>query len=448
VDLPESICALPWQNLSLDVDGSSRPCCKFAHHSPDSPYQMANLKDAPLDEVWNSEGMQKLRRDFLAGVKPAECATCWDEEDAGIASLRQTWVYRGLRAEPDFGEPTPDHPVALDLKLTNACNLKCRICGPVASSLWLREEAEVAGEHLDPYLAENRKYFLSNKITRQDPNAAVFADWLPHLEHVELTGGEPMMSPENRQIVEALVAEGTPDQVALLVTTNATVIDERIVGPFDRFGQVTVSLSIDDIGERLEYERSPSDWAEVEANIVRYAGMAGERCQIYLNSSVSTLNIWYLPEFLDWITGDPRLAPIGVHLNLVHNARHYNVQALPPAVKRSVRERVERLVAEAGHIEPLRVQVGEILDFMDAHQEPPSVWADFLEHTVARDRIRAERFADVFTDYHAELVRLGAWLPETPLPSPHRARRAGGLRRRARGLVAPVARPVRRMIRR
>lgn len=448
MDLPESICALPWQNLSLDVDGSSRPCCKFAHHSPDSPYQMANLKDAPLDEVWNGEGMQKLRGDFLAGVKPAECATCWDEEDAGIASLRQTWIYRGLRAAPDFAEATPEHPVALDLKLTNACNLKCRICGPVASSLWLREEAEVAGEHLDPYLAENRKYFLSNKITRQDPNAGVFAAWLPHLEHVELTGGEPMMSPENRQIVEALVAEGNPEQVALLVTTNATVVDERIVGPFERFGQVTVSLSIDDIGERLEYERSPSDWAEVEANIVRYAGMAGERCQIYLNSSISTLNIWYLPEFLDWITGDPRLAPIGVHLNLVHNARHYNIQALPPAVKRSVRERVERLVDAAGHGEPLRGQVGEILDFMDAHQEPPSVWAAFLEYTAARDRIRAERFAEVFADYHAELVRLGAWVPETPLPSPRRTRRAGGLRRRARGVVAPVARPVRRMIRR
>src|SRR5687767_6689333 len=48
VERPPTICALPWQNLSLDVDGSSRPCCKFAHHDDASPYQMANLKDAPL----------------------------------------------------------------------------------------------------------------------------------------------------------------------------------------------------------------------------------------------------------------------------------------------------------------------------------------------------------------------------------------------------------------
>ena len=444
VERPPSICALPWQNLSLDVDGSSRPCCKFAHHDDASPYRMANLKDAPLDEVWNSDGMQKLRRDFLDGVKPAECATCWDEEDAGILSLRQTWVYRGLRAEPDYDEIAPEHPVALDLKLTNACNLKCRICGPVASSLWLREEQEVNGEDTDPYLLENKRYFLSNKITRQEANAGVFDGWLPHLEHVELTGGEPMMSPENRQVVEALAA-GHPEDVALLVTTNATVIDERIVAPFHRFGRVTVSLSIDDIEERLEYERSPCDWPAVEANIVRYAGMADDRVQIYLNASISTLNVWYLPEFLDWITGDPRLAAIGVHLNLVHNARHYNVQALPPAVKAAVRRRVEAELADHRHPVDLRRQVAEVLDFMDAHQEAPEVWADFLEHTANRDRIRTERFADAFPAWHDVLVREGAWLTEVPLALPARADREPALVRRLRPLTPP---PVRRLARR
>jgi radical SAM protein with 4Fe4S-binding SPASM domain len=444
VERPPTLCALPWQNLSLDVDGSSRPCCKFAHQDDASPYQMANLKDAPLDAVWNGEGMQKLRRDFLDGVKPAECATCWDEEDVGILSLRQTWHHRGLRAEPDFDEIAPDHPVALDLKLTNACNLKCRICGPVASSLWLREEQEVSGDDLDPYLAENKRYFLSNKITNQAPNATVFAEWLPHLEHVELTGGEPMMSPENRQVVEALAA-GTPERVALLVTTNATVIDERIVGPFEQFGSVTVSLSIDDIDRRLEYERSPCDWPAVEDNIVRYADMASERVQIYLNSSVSTINVWYLPEFLDWITGDPRLATIGVHLNLVHNARHYNVQALPPAVKARVRERVEAELADGRHPEHLRRQVAEVLDFMDDGQEPASVWDDFLEHTANRDRIRSERFADVFAEYHAELVRLGAWIPEQPLEVRPRGPGDGRLVRTLRPVTPP---PVRRLARR
>jgi len=449
MERPASICALPWQNLSLDVDGSSRPCCKFAHHDPASPYQMANLKDAPLDEVWNSEGMRKLRADLRAGLRPDECSTCWDEEAAGIASLRQTWGYRGLSSEPDYDEAAPEHPVALDLKLTNACNLKCRICGPVASSLWLREEQELAGEDLDPYLAANRTYFLSNKITRQAANASVFADWLPHLEHVELTGGEPMLSPENRQVVEALAEAGQAERVSLLVTTNASVVDERIVGSFDRFGAVTVSLSIDDIGRRLEYERAPADWATVEANIVRYAGLATDRCQIYLNASVSTLNVWYLPEFVAWLEDDPRLAPIGLHLNLVHNARHFNLQALPPAVKAAVRDHVEAALAarppQADHAR----QVAEVLAFMDDRQLPATVWDEFWEHTGHRDRVRDERFADVFPEWHEVLLAHGAGHREVPVAVGPAAPPALGssLARRTRRLAAPVARPIRRLLR-
>jgi radical SAM protein with 4Fe4S-binding SPASM domain len=409
VAVPDSICPVPWQNLSLDVDGSSRPCCKFAHFDPGSPYQLANLADAPLDEVWNGSGMQKLRQDFLDGVRPAECSTCWDEEDAGVPSLRQTWFSRGLRSRPDYETVTPEQPVAFDLKLSNACNLKCRICGPVASSLWLREEAEVQGDDLDPWLAEHRAWFRSDKITRHDHNAGVFAGWMSELEHLELTGGEPMMSPENRRVVDLVVREGVPEQVALLVTTNATVIDERIAGHFDRFGQVMVSLSIDDIGPRLEYERGPADWPSVEANILRYAAMASETCRMYVNCSISTLNVWYLPEFVAWLSGDPRLAPIRLNLNLVHNDRHFNIRCLPPAVKVAVRARLAPLADDPAVPAEVRPQVLEVLDFMDAADESGIHWDDFVRVTEERDRIRAERFDAVFPELHAVLVDAGAW---------------------------------------
>ena len=433
--LPESICPLPWQNLSLDVDGSSRPCCKFAHYDESSPYQMPNLADTTLGDVWNGPAMQKLRRDFLDGVRPVECATCWDEEAAGVPSMRQTWRDdRGLRALPDYESVSPEHPSALDLKLSNACNLKCRICGPVASSSWLREERDVQGDGLDPWLADNGSWFRSDKLSRHDANAGELARWLPHLEHIELTGGEPMMSPENRRVVEMVVAEGAPDQVALLVTTNATVIDERIVGHFDRFRQVMVSLSIDDIGARFEYERGPADWPAVEDNIRRYAALADEGCVVYLNCSVSTLNVWYLPEFVAWLVDDARLAPIRLHLNLVHNARHHNIRCLPTEVKRAVRERLEPLVS-AGHVpHEARIEVAEVLDFMDAEDESTDHWDDFVHTTRERDRIRGEDFATTFPDFHQLLVDTGSWPENRAVPVSVGGRRGG--RRRLRDLVA------------
>lgn len=414
--VPDSICPLPWLNLSTDVNGSTRPCCKFAQPSPDSAYPLANLRDGDLDEVWNGPAMQQLRRDFRAGVQPAECSSCWNEEAAGIPSFRQTYVRdRGIHASPDYDDPTPDHPVALDLKLTNACNLKCRICGPVASSLWLREELAVAGEHADPYLLENKDYFRANKITGDPTNLEVFRRWLPHLDHLELTGGEPMLSKENRELLELVVAEGRPERITLLLTTNATVVDERILALLPAFGAVAVTLSIDDVGRRFEYERAPGRWADTEPLVRRYAAMTTDRLHVGINCSVSPFNVWYLPEIVRWLVADEALAPIHLNLNLVHYPRHYCIQVLPEPLKVAVeaRLRAELLDPPSACPPAVAAQVAEVVEFLRGRRPgDDEEWRRGWEVTRHRDEVRGERFADTFPEWSAQVDRLA---PDPPV---------------------------------
>lgn len=409
--VPETICPLPWLNLSMDVNGSSRPCCKFAQPSPDSAYQLTNLQDGTLDQVWNGEAMQRLRQDFRAGEQPGECSSCWNEEAAGIPSFRQTYLdHRGISTTPDYDDLTPEHPAALDLKLTNACNLKCRICGPVASSLWLREELAAAGDHADPYLVENKDYFRANKITRDDDNLATFRRWLPHLDHVELTGGEPMLSRENREILELIVAEGRPERMTLLLTTNATVVDERMLDLLPAFGAVVLTLSIDDIGERFEYERSPGKWSDTEVIIDRYATMASRRVQVSINCSVSPFNVWYLPELVEWLEGRKGLAKVHLNLNLVHYPRYYCLQVLPRPLKDAVAARLRsHLLDRRGACsKAVANQIRELIEFMDGGGDDEAhEWQECLRVTRERDAIRGERFEDVFPEFAAEIERVG-----------------------------------------
>lgn len=427
-DVPDTICALPWVNLSLDVDGSSRPCCKFAHFSADSPYRLANLKDASLDEVWNSDAMQRLRADFRAGVRPAECSACWDEEAVGIPSFRQRWTAdRGITASPDYDDLAPDRPVALDLKLSNACNLKCRICGPVASSSWLNEELQRGNppEGVRRHLTENRTYFLSNKITGHEQNLATLRRWAPWIESVEMTGGEPMFSRENREVLDVLVEHGRPERTTLVITTNATVIDERMFSHLPRFGSVQIVLSIDDIEGRLEYERSPSRWPEVEANIARYAGLASPTCQVFTNCSVSIFNVWYLPEYFAWILGEYPDHRVHPNVNLVHNPRHYSVQVVPQPVKAKVADRLRSLSARLDDEFGVRSQVDEVVRFMcEVDEDPAGPWASAMELVRERDALRGEDFAETFPEYHAELVAAGCWIGDgSPVSRPGRGRR-------------------------
>lgn len=403
-DLPATMCPLPWINLSLDVDGSSRPCCKFAHLDEGSSYQLANLRDADLPAVWNSDAMQRLRRDFRAGQRPEECATCWDEEAAGVPSWRQTFVAdRNLVVDVDYDDAAPDQPVALDLKLSNTCNLRCRICGPVASSSWLAEEVAARGEDVAPHLVENRAYFKAPKLVDRVTDLGELGRWADGLQHIEMTGGEPMLSLENRRLVEVIAEQGEPRDVTLLITTNATVIDEAMVRWFPQFRQVEVVLSIDDIGARLTYQRAPADWGTVRDTLDRWTHMPGVG-GLGVNCSVSVFNVWDLAEVLDWFSDHH--PTLGVHLNLVHNPSHLSVRALPPPLRRSVASRLRRYSDDATRPADLRRQVDDLVAFIERGDGDEHSWRETLHEIHDRDAVRNERFADVYRDFWAEIERL------------------------------------------
>ena len=93
-----------------------------------------NLRDNTIGDAFNGKYMQRLRDDFVRGIKPPSCNKCWDEEDAGIKSKRILFADQFSKnpAIPTtvFIDPITNANIKyLDLKLGNICNLKCRICG-------------------------------------------------------------------------------------------------------------------------------------------------------------------------------------------------------------------------------------------------------------------------------------------------------------------------------
>ncbi|MEZ5322517.1 MAG: twitch domain-containing radical SAM protein [Microthrixaceae bacterium] len=415
MDHDDSICPLPWLNLSIDVDGSSRPCCKFAHLRPDSPYQLANLREHSLEEVWNAPAMVRLRKDFAAGVRPVECSSCWNEEAAGIRSFRQTYLDdRGIRARPDYGDFGPAQPVGLDLKLSNACNLRCRICGPTASSSWLTEELS------NPDLAEStrvellgaKRYLLSNKLTDDPRNSGTLRAWAASVEHLELTGGEPMFCREYPEVIDTIAEHGDLGDVTMVVTTNGMVVDERIFAHFDDFRWVTITVSVDDVGARLEYQRAPAKWSTVAANLARYGALASERVRVWVNCSVSIFNVWYVPEVVDWIEAAYPEGAVRMRLNMVHGPEHFNVRSMPVALKEVVADRLRLAARDRSTVHDLGPQMSELVEFMMEPEPEPGAWTRGLGVIAERDLLRGESFADVAPEFVEAARGVGAWLEE------------------------------------
>ncbi len=386
--LPGSFCSMPWINLSTDVTGSLRPCCKFAQPDTKNEFQLPNMKDGKLDELWNHIEFQRLRTAFLDGEKPKDCKACWDEEAADPTNNNVSYRQKFAKAHQlndnlDFQPVIEQGPMALDLKLNNVCNLKCRICGPTASSTFTKEVENRFSIKLD-----GSEYWLQNKIIDTE-NESVFREWMPNIQHVEITGGEPMNSQENLKILELLSESGYASNISVLLNTNVSVLNKKIINSLIKFKKVRIHLSVDDLGKRIEYQRFPCVWSTIEDNLTKYKELHNEypHIELVLFCTVSNLNIFYLNEYLEWAE------PTGIeyYWNVLHNPPEFSIKNLSTTVKDTINQKYRN-----------NIKLQPVVDFMNISQEQ-DIFEKFKSKISDLDRARKQSFADVFPEWSAAL---------------------------------------------
>ena len=165
--VPDNFCLYPFTHFQLDPDGRARPCCKYKVGDPTWQTDVPKLPDVNIGELWDQAEFQNLREQFLRNERPSGCKACWDEEAAGMTSMRLTRE-KGGKEHPfaTFFHHIPRlYPKTLDLKLSNLCNLKCRICTPFLSSQWIKEikdlEIKDMGD-VNLFTSNSREKFLEN----------------------------------------------------------------------------------------------------------------------------------------------------------------------------------------------------------------------------------------------------------------------------------------------
>ena len=128
----------------------------------------------------------------------------------------------------------------------------------------------------------------------------------PHLDYVEqiyFAGGEPLLMEEHYRILEELVRREKFD-VRLIYNTNftQTYLKNRSVFEYWRqFRSVAVGASLDASGDRAEYIRKGTDWAQVVENRREMLRVCPE-VDFYISPTLSIMNAWHLPDFhREWV---------------------------------------------------------------------------------------------------------------------------------------------------
>jgi len=396
---------LPWISIETSPVGSARPCCLAHDEITDEHGVKYDLNKTDLVTIYKSDYMQRLRQDFRAGIKPATCNRCWDEEAAGRTSKRIHSQVRlkELYTQVDWSNNTPDQLWFVDLKLGNICNLKCRICGSWSSSKWADEELKYMPKDF------NKKQHIAYTWLKQGawPRNQDTNFWnnlrelLPNIKYIEFTGGEPWLIKEHFALLQFAVADGYSKNIDIHYNTNGTVMPDEL-WLWQNFGRVDIAFSIDNVNERFEYERYGAVWDEVVKNIdtihrIRDTWQAnhGNTSNIttQLCFTVNIQNVYYLDELLAW--ADTK-GFNNIYFNMLHSPDHVSVQRMTPQARELVLNKLKTVFWTNAFYQK---EIDSVINFIELG--PGSDGKEFLEKMQRTDAYRTQNFADT----HPEIAR-------------------------------------------
>jgi MoaA/NifB/PqqE/SkfB family radical SAM enzyme len=159
------------------------------------------------------------------------------------------------------------------------------------------------------------------------------------VEVLKFYGGEPLMLEQHSELLDSLVASGQATNVELHYSTNGTIYSDAYAQAWKHFRRVGISLSIDDIGNRFEYQRKNAVWPEVVENLYKFKQLADTNKNIVLsvNITVSVFNVLYLEELVMWLKENFNVPFKLIMLNVVE---YYSISRLSPANKLAVEQRL------------------------------------------------------------------------------------------------------------
>jgi len=388
----DHFCMLPWIHLHGWPDGRAYPCClgEDAHH-------IGNLKEQPMETIWNDAPMREIRRNMLDDKPSKQCTRCYEQEATGFSSMRNNSNknFGHHIAEVDATLPDGTHPEMKlrywDVRFSNICNLKCRSCGSIFSSRWYDDDVRLNnGKPLRPRVQFAGRTDM-DIWEQMEPQ-------IQHLEQIYFAGGEPLIMEEHTRILEKLIESGNT-KVRLIYNTNLTELRYKkrsVLDLWKHFPSVCVAASLDDMGERAAIIRSGTVWDEVEQNI-RDLKQQCPHIDFMISPTLSVMNIWNFVNFHRYMVEQGFIRAKDFNLNILQSPQEYRIDILPQEIKERFKQQFEQHLEWLREHDDMQRASGGFegaIKFMMA-QDKSALLTDFWETASDLDWSRNERIIAV-----------------------------------------------------
>jgi hypothetical protein len=293
--ISEKFCYLPFGSIYVGASGTLSPCCVA------SPFkENINFKDFnSVDEAINSEPYKRIRKEMLSNIAPSECAECFvyknrHKEHSNIEFRNQ--IAESSLYNEDY---SVNKIVYTDLRLSNHCNFKCRMCFHGSSSTWFEYWGYV--QNIPEYGTINTKY-----LTAGDDALDKFSEEnIDSIRKIYLAGGEPFITPTTFTLLDKFSDEQAK-KVDILINTNLSTLTYKGINILDklkRFKFIDISCSCDGYGEIGEYQRPGFNSEKFFKNLETLIKFkeTNDNFKVSIDYTISTINMYHSFDFIKFV---------------------------------------------------------------------------------------------------------------------------------------------------
>ena len=385
----DRMCLAPFVNSFYSTCGVVAPDQTVANHvRPCSIIQAGpqwDIKNNSITDSRNTAVWKNLRQSFLDGQLTTVCSTCINAERVGASSPRQLnneYLFEHL--DIDIMSTVEqivnnglvaDSVYAMDYMPSNYCNYACVMCFSGASS--------------QRYIFDIKQGIKSKyEINEVD---ADFFDVVKDVKILGFTGGETIQQPEVIRLIDYVIEQGLASNMIITILTNASDFPDKIVEKFQQFKKVLYTVSIDGVGDVIEYQRRGAKWATMTENIARiHASPVHE----IVNHVVTSINILTAMDLIDWCSANDLK-----FISISHVFQeHLGLTAMPPELKDLALTRLQ-----AGRQRYAQTNYAPIIDRLISTVESvefkPAVLAKFIEHIQREDTASKKPLCEVVPEW-------------------------------------------------
>jgi organic radical activating enzyme len=381
--LGPALCLAKWQQVSLHLGTGMTNSC---YHPPLHKIPVELLADNP-SALHNTPHKKQQRVFMLKNERPKECSYCWSAENNQQLSDRhyrsgEPWAAEYYDKIVNSTGEEDVVPSYVEVNFSNVCNLKCSYCSPQFSSQWAAE-VNVHGAYPTSNRHNDPEYFTGTRrnIRHREDNPYVDAFWAwwpelyPRLQHLRLTGGEPLLDYNTYRVFEYVLALPKPD-LHLDVTSNFSVdykTFDKYIDYVQRLCKTQIEhfmqyVSLDTgVPHQAEYIRSGLNWHTLTRNVDRYLTDVPEKNSLTFIVTINNLSIVGLQDLLDYI----------LELRSKHSHTYQRVWFDTPLLRQPAWQSIQTLTPA------YQLKMEQVIDFMRENESNDS-FVGFRDYEIQR----------------------------------------------------------------